>query len=297
MKQPDTAVRPDRSRVSRRTAFRAVSAILVGLAGCVGDSGTTPRRPTPPVVPPPAPSIALPDGEDTVWLEVEQHPGYVPIEYAIGRAPLFQLTVGRDLYFEGPTPSIFPGYLLPNLRHARLNEAAFARIHAAAAELRLSEIEAEVITDLADIVADAPTTTVIQRDRTGEHRLSVYALYFEEHTDPRVPLVHALVDALGDASNFLGSEEWRGDRLQVWVLRSEPFWDPDFATEEPWPLADPPRPDDRAECRVFEGAEAARLLAVFRPANHGYRWVHEGNHYTLVPRPLFPSEEGCEEAR
>ena len=297
MRQVETAPWASRPRISGRTAAGAVFAILVGLAGCVGDSGTTPRGPTPPVVPPSAPPIALPDGEDTVWLQVEQDPGYFLLEYFIGRAPLFQLTVGRDLYFEGPTPSIFPGYLLPNLRQARLNEVAFARIHAAAAELRLSEIEAEVITDLADLVADAPTTTVIQWDRTGEHRLSVYALYFDDHTDPRVPLVHALVDALGDASDFLGSEEWRGDRLQVWALRSEPFRDPDFATEEPWPLADPPRPDDRAECRVFEGAEMARLLAVFRPANHGYRWVHEGNHYTLSPRPLFPGEEGCEEAR
>ena len=275
-----------------RAAFILVA---LGLAACGGDSGTTPRRPTPRPAPPPP--IALPDGDDTVWLEVEQDPGYILIEYALGRAPLYQLTVGGDLYFEGPTPSIFPGYLLPNLRHTRLGGFAVARIRAVAARLRLSEIDEEVITDLASIVADAPTTTVIQRGRTGEHRLSVYALDFDEHTDPRVPLVKSLLDLLGSASDLLGSEEWRGDRLQVWVLPSEPFWEPDLATEEPWPLAEPPGPGDEFDCRVFEGAERARLWAVFEPANHGYRWLHEGNHYQLLPRPLFPSEEGCAGAR
>ena len=276
-----------------RAAFLSVA---LGLAACGGEPGPTLPRPMPPPVPPPAPPIVLPEGDDTVWLEVEQHPGYVPIEHSVGRAPLYRLSVGGDLYFEGPTPSIFPGYLLPNLRHTRLGDAAFARVLAAAAALRLAEIEEEVITDLASIVADAPTTTVIQTDRAGEHRLSVYALYFEEHTDPRVPLVKSLLETLGNASDLLGSEEWRGDRLQVWVLASEPFREPDFATEEPWPFAEPPRPVGEPDCRVFEGAERARLFALFRSANYGHRWLHEGNHYQLIPRPLFPGEEGCEGA-
>lgn len=295
MKKATPAIREARRRLARPLVGTALFLAVLGLAACGGDSGTTPRRPTPRPAPPPP--IALPDGDDTVWLEVEQDPGYILIEYALGRAPLYQLTVGGDLYFEGPTPSIFPGYLLPNLRHTRLDDFAVARIRAAAAQLRLSGSDDEVITDLANIVADAPTTTVTQRDRTGEHRLSVYALYFDEHTDPRVPLVKALLDLLGSASDFLGSEEWRGDRLQVWVLASEPFWEPDLATEEPWPLAEPPGPPGEPDCRVFEGAERARLLAVFEPANHGYRWLHEGNHYQLLPRPLFPSEEGCADAR
>lgn len=293
-----TPVIPDARRPHARPPLRAAWLLAVlGFAACGGDSGTTPRRPTPPPVPPPPPPIVLPEGDDTVWLEVEQHPGYVPIAYAIGRASLYRLTVGGDLYFEGPTPAIFPGYLLPNLRHTRLGDGAFARILAAAAALRLSEIEEEVITDLASIVADAPTTTVIQTDRAGEHRLSVYALDFEEHTDPRVPLVKSLLNLLGSASDLLGSEEWRGDRLQVWVLASEPFREPDLATDEPWPLAEPPGPVDEPDCRVFEGAERARLFTLFESANHGYRWLHEGNRYQLIPRPLFPGEEGCAGAR
>lgn len=295
MKKGTPATRAARRRLARPLVGTALFLVALGLAACGGDSGTTPRRPTPRPVPPPP--IALPDGDDTVWLEVEQQPGYVPIEYAIGQAPLYQLTVGGDLYFEGPTPSIFPGYLLPNLRRTRLGDSAVARIRDAAARLRLSEIDEEVITDLASIVADAPTTVVIQRDRTGEHRLSVYALDFDEHTDPRVPLVKSLLDLLGSASDLLRSEEWRGDRLQVWVLPSEPFWEPDLATEEPWPLAEPPPPVGEFDCRVFEGAERTRLFAIFEGANHGYRWIHDGNHYQLVPRPLFPSEEGCEGAR
>ena len=287
-----TPVLRDRGRaLVRRLAGAVLVLAALGLAACGGESGPTLPRPTP------SPPIVLPEGDGTVWLEVEQHPGYPLIEFSLGRAPLYRLTVGGDLYFEGPTPSIFPGYLLPNLRHTRLGDGAFVRIRAAAAALRLSEIEEEVITDLASIVADAPTTTVTQTDRAGEHRLSVYALYFDEHTDPRVALVKSLLETLGNASDLLGSEEWRGDRLQVWVLASEPFWEPDLATEEPWPLTEPPGPVGEPDCRVFAGAERARLFALFESANHGYRWLHEGNHYQLIPRPLFPGEEGCAGAR
>ena len=270
-------------------------ALAVAAAGCGGDSVPVTVPPPPPVTPPttpPPPPLVLPEDEDAVFFEVRLQAGFVPVEYSLGRAPLYRLTVAGDLYFEGPIAEIYPGYLLPNLRHARLDEDAFVEVLGALAPLALPATDDDFIDEFVRIVADAPSHEFLLTDQEGTHRLSVYALFVGEFSDPRGALLKRLLDVLGRVADISGAERWRGDRLQVWVLEAEPFHEPDLATEAAWPLAAPPgAPGD---CRVFEGEEAARLLRVFEPANHGYRWTHEGSLYQLLARPLFPDEPGCE---
>ena len=289
--------RTDNARGRRARCSPALAAgLFLGLVAgaCGSDSGGVPP-PTvaPPPIPPPPTPIRLPDGEDTVFLQVEESPGYVPIEYSIGRAPAYRLTVAGDLYYEGPAPEIFPGPLLPNLRHARLPEAALDEVVRAVTATALAETDDEQILEYASIIADAPHTTFVLTDRAGEHRLGVYALFAGPFSDPRVAPLKALSDTLGRVAEDADHESWRGDRLQVWVLRAEPFPEPDLATVVPWPLAAPPAPEERADCRVLDGAEASRLHSLFERANHGYRWEHEDSLYQLVPRALFPGEAGC----
>ncbi len=283
-----------------RSLAPLAAGLLLGLVagGCGRDSGgvsppTVAPPPNPPTPPPTPPRpIRLPDGADTVFLQVELSAGFVPIEYSIGRAPLYRLTVAGDLFHEGPTPEIYPGPLLPNLRHSRLPETALDEVVRAVTATALAETDDEQILEYASIIADAPVTTFILTDRAGEHRLGVYALSAGPFSDPRVAPLKALSDTLGRVAGEAESESWRGDRLQVWALRSGPFPDPDLATVAPWPLAAPPAAA-RADCRVLEGEEASRLYALFNTANHGYRWEHEGTRYQLVPRALFPGEAGC----
>lgn len=290
----------DDGRDRRARSFsRLAAGLLFGLAAaaCGSDSGgVSPPPVTRPPIPPLRPPIQLPDGEDTVFLQVEQSPGFVPVEYSIGRAPLYRLTVAGDLYDEGPTPAIFPGPLLPNLRHARLPEAALDEVVRAVAATALPETDDEQILEYTSIIADAPHTTFILTDRAGEHRLGVYALFAGRFRDPRAAPLARLMETLDRVAGDADHEPWRGERLQVWVLRAEPFPEPDLATVEPWPLAAPPAPAERVDCRVLDGEEASRLHALFAGANHGYRWEHEDSLYQLVPRALFPGEAGCADA-
>lgn len=227
-----------------------------------------------------------------MFLQVELSPGFVPVEYSIGRAPLHRLTVAGDLYHEGPAPEIFPGPLLPDLRRARLPDAALDEVVRAVAATALPETDDEQILEYASIIADAPSTTFVLTDQAGEHRLGVYALSAGRFRDPRAAPLARLLATLDRVAEAAEHEPWRGERLQVWVLRAEPFPEPGPATSAPWPLAAPP-PAERADCRVLDGEEAGRLHAVFAAANHGYRWEHGDSLYQLVPRALFPGEAGC----
>ena len=282
------------ARIGRVQVVRLGAGFLLGILALVaGACGPDSGGVTPPAIPPPSPPILLPDGQDTVFLQVERSAGFVLIEYSIGQPPLHRLTVGGDLYYEGPTPEIFPGPLLPNLRRARLSEAAFREVLLAISATALAETDDEQILEYASIIADAPHTTFIFTDRAGEHRLGVYALLAGRFADPRVAPLVRLLETLGRVAERADHESWRGERLQVWALRSEPFPEPDLATVEPWPLSAPPAPAERVDCRVLEGEEASRLHRLFAGANHGYRWEHEESLYQLVPRALFPGEAGC----
>ena len=271
-------------------------------AGCGAGADPAPTAPAPPPEPPPVgpppDTLDLPEDPGHFFLEIWEGPGFVPIEYSLGRPPRYALTVGGNLFYEGPTIAIFPGPLLPNIQHGRIPEEDVASIIAATAASGISQVEDEEEIrqpESGPILVDVPTLEVLLRDRQGSHRLRIDAFVSIAHTDPRVLLIRDLLDLLDQASVRPGFERYAGERIQVyWAANAAP---PDAAVlnERPWPLPEPPDPDagDGFHCRVYEGATAADLLTRFETADHGARWVHAGIPHQILARSLLPREEPC----
>lgn len=286
----------------------ALSATLAALtvalalgAGCGSDEApapTAPPPPEPPPVGPPPATLELPADPEVFFLEIWQLPGFVPIEYALGRPPRYAVTVGGEFYYEGPTIEIFPGPLLPNIQRGQLSEADLDGVIEAAAATGISQLGEVNIPQptTGPVIADAPTYEVVLRDRQGSHLLRIEALGAESHTDPRVLAVRELMQRLDQASADTSTEAYSGERVQVYVSVGPMLPDVSVLNERPWPLPDPPPREEDAEgfeCRVYEGQVAVDLLETLADANHGTRWDYEGALHQLLARSLLPREEGC----
>lgn len=279
-----------------------LACLCAGLAGCGADDApaptTPPPPPEPPAVGPPPDSLDLPDDSGHFFLEVWERPGFVPIEYSLGRPPRYALTVGGDLFYEGPTIEIFPGPLLPNIQRGQASDEDVASVIEATAATGVSQVDEEDIRQppSGPFIADAPTFEVLLRDRQGLHLLRVEALGSTAHTDPRVSAIRDLLDRLDQVAAGTPVESYAGDRIQVFVSAEAILPDPSVLNERPWPLPDPPPGDDADgfECRTYEGPLAAELLEVFADANHGTRWDHQGALHQILARSLLPREEPCQ---
>ena len=284
------------------SGLAALIILLAFAGGCGSDDApapTAPPPPEPPPVGPPPETLDLPDDPGHFFLEIWDGPGFVPVEYSLGRPPRYALTVGGDLYYEGPTITIFPGPLLPNIQRGAIAEESVASIIGATAATRVSQVDGEEdIPQPASgpILADAPTLEVLLRDRQGSHRLRVEAFASVAHTDPRVALIRDLMDLLDQAAAGPGFERYAGDRVQVYWKANASLPDAAVLNEHRWPLPEPPDPDagDRFHCRVYEGRTAADLLQTFETADHGARWDHGGTLHQILARSLLPHEKGCE---
>lgn len=285
----------------RRSALVALAVLLVLAGGCGSDDAPAPTAPPPPepapVGPPPA-TLNLPDDPGHFFLEIWQLPGFVPIEYALGRPPVHAVTVGGEFYYEGPTIAIFPGPLLPNIQRGQLSEEDLATVIDATAATGISQLGEVNIPQptTGPVIADAPTFEVVLRDRQGFHLLRIEALGAQSHTDPRVIAVRELMEHLEQASAVTPTESYSGERVQVHVSVGPMLPDASVLNERPWPLPDaPPREEDAEgfECRVYEGQIAADLLEHFVDADHGTRWDYEGTLHQILARSLLPREEPC----
>jgi len=290
-------------RLSRSAGGLVLLLLLAVAAGCGSDDAPAPTAPPPPEPPPVGPppnTLDLPDDPGHFFLEIWQGPGFVPIEYALGRPPQHAVTVGGEVYYEGPVFEVFPGPLLPNVQHGQLSEGNLASVIEATAATGISQLGEVNIPQptTGPVIADAPTYEVVLRDRQGLHLLRIEALGAESHTDPRVMAVRDLLEILDQAAAETAAEPYSGERVQVYVsVGPMPPPDPSVANERPWPLPDsPPREEDAEgfECRVYEGQDAAELLEVFADANHGTRWDYEGTLHQLLARSLLPREEPCQ---
>ena len=280
----------------------ALAALLLAAAGCGSDAAPAPTAPTPtlppppPVGPPPA-TLDLPDDPEVFFLEVWELPGFVPIEYSLGRPPPYAITVGGGFFYEGPIFEIFPGPLLPNMQHGQLSDEDLDSVIEAAAATGVSQVDEEDIGQPTGgpIIADAPAFEILVRDRDGSHLLRVEALGSRAHTDPRVARIRELLGRLDLAIADTASETYEGERLQVYVNADPALPDPLVLNERPWPLPDPPPGDGEAGfvCSVYEGPTAAELLDTFADANHGTRWNHEDNLHQILARSLLPREQPC----
>ena len=232
------------------------------------------------------------------FLEIWEGPGFVPIEYRLGRPPRYAVTVGGDFFYEGPTIQIFPGLLLPNMQRGQLTDEDLGSVIAATAATGISMVGEENIRQptTGPFIADAPTYEILLRDLTGSHLLRIEALGSEAHTDPRVASVRDLMQRLDLASADTASETYGGERVQVYASATPMLPDASVLNERPWPLPDPPPGGDEDGfewCRVYEGQVAAGLLETFRDANHGTRWDHQGTLHQILARSLLPREEPC----
>lgn len=294
--------RPLPSRAGGRGGLPLLLLLWAVAVGCGSDSPPPPTAPPPPPPPPPVEpppeTLDLPDDPDHFFVEIWELPGFVPIEYSLGRPPRYALTVGGDLFYEGPTIAIFPGPLLPNIQRGQASDEDVAAVIEAAAATGVSQVEDEE--DIRQptsgpFIADAPTFEVLLRDRAGSHLLRVEALGSMAHTDPRVSAVRELIDRLDQASAGMAAEAYAGDRIQVYVSAEAMLPVPSVLNERPWPLPDPPPGDDESgfECRSYEAPVAAGLLEAFADADHGTRWDHQGTLHQLLARSLLPHEEPC----
>ncbi len=281
----------------RGPASAAVAAaVLLAIAASCGDPGGNPALPPTRPDPPTGPGtpVLLPSDPDAVLLEVWEHAGFVPLEHSVGRPPVIWLQVSGQIVVQGPTMEIYPGYILPPLFTGRLGVPALAEVIAA---IEATELpgggEDIIIDDLTDRVADAPTHEFTLNEAGRGRSIFVYGMWFSELADdPRVVALTALLDAVWRLSD-VATEEYYGGRMLVISLGVQPFPEPDLVNEHPWPLPVPPARPDGFGCHEFEGAQADAVLEAFRGKNHAARWVHEGQGYQLVARPLLPEEPGC----
>ncbi len=278
-------------------------AASLAAAACDGNSGspTVPPAPAPTPAPTPAPDPAppdllLPDDPSAVVLEVWVSGGLLPPEYSLALPPIYWLTAGGTLYFEGQAPPIWPPPLLASLNETRLTAAQLEAALGEIAASGLPDAEEDHIAEPSDQLTEVLTTELIFRDTAGAHVIRVEGLYAgtDTHTDPRVAHLLALLEVFEEAG--LDFTPYRGDRLQViTVSDTGPPFEPPDRDERPWPLPDPPqRDEDRAfSCQVFEGAVAAGLFDTFVTADQATRWLYGEERIELLARPLFPGEEGC----
>lgn len=295
--------RPPPSPVGGRGSVRLLGLLFAVAAACGSDDApaptTPPPAPEPPPVGPPPETLDLPDDPAHFFVEIWELPGFVPIEYSLGRPPRYALTVGGDLFYEGPTIEIFPGPVLPNIQRGQTSEEHLAAIIEATAATGVSQVDGEE--DIhqpasGPILADAPAFELLLRDLQGSHLLRVEAMGSVAHTDPRVAAIRDLLERLDQASADTATETYAGDRIQVYVSAEAMLPDSSVLNERPWPLPDPPPGDDEEgfECRLYERPVAAGLLEAFADADHGTRWNHEGTLHQLLARSLLPHEAGCE---
>ncbi|MDE2660367.1 MAG: hypothetical protein OXI45_09170 [Acidobacteriota bacterium] len=288
------------SKAAPGRALAALTILAALAAGCGSEDApapTAPPPPEPPPVGPPPETLDLPADPGHVFLEVWEGPGFVPIEYSLGRPPRYAVTVGGEMYNEGPTIEIFPGPLLPNIQVGRLLAEDLAAIVEATAATGISQLGEVNIPQptTGPVIADAPAYEVVLRDRQGSHLLRIEALGSISHTDPRVIAVRELMQRLDHATADTAAEVYLGERVQVYVSVGPMPPEPSVLNERPWPLPDlPPEAHEMEfECRVYEGQVAAGLLEAFADANHGTRWDYHGALHQILARSLLPHEEGC----
>ena len=266
-------------------------------AACGGDSGSPSVPPAPAPAPDPAPpDLLLPDDPSAVVLEVWVHGGLLPPEYSLALPPIYWLTAGGTLYFEGSPPPVAPPPLLVSLNETQLTAAQLEAALDEIAASGLPDASEEHIPEPGGGVPEILTTELIFRDTAGDHVIRVEGLYagFDTHTDPRVPHLRTLLELFEEAT--LDFTPYLGDRLQViTVFDMGPPFEPPDRDERPWPLPDPPqRDDDRTfSCQVFEGAVAAGLFDTFTTADEATRWLYGEERFELLARGLFPGEAGC----
>ncbi len=157
---------------------RSIAVVLILMSVAVacgeGEPGTTPAttasRPTTSVPPattgsPPSTVGSLPDG-DQVVLTVRREGGLVPPEFLLSQLPLYTLYADGRLVYQGATPAIFPGPLLPAVVQVDIGRGGISDVLEAVTAVGLPDIAELYNSDAITQVADGPNTEVTYYDET-----------------------------------------------------------------------------------------------------------------------------------
>ncbi len=267
-----------------RAPLVAVAAAAVLVAACDGGSsrGSGPPR--------------APTGATDVVLRVSLTGGFVHPAPSNAFPEVTLYGDGRVIT-RGPSTAQYPGPALANLVEFRLDAAGIRHVLRAAAGAGVLDRRPPDFGRL--IAADVPSTVVTVRADGTQHRVSVFGLGVDpknrkDLTDEQRAhreRLRKLVAEVGDSGalhRFVqpGSER-RYEPAAVAVFVS-PAETTGGATHQ-WPLGNLTVTD----CTVYDGADAATVLAAARTANDGDVWESAGASYTVAFRPLLPDERTC----
>lgn len=270
--------------MSARTTIIVTTILGLVLAACGGDGDATPDQPDEP---------DPPEGRSGVFLEIGEEGGFVPVAVSLTRVPRFVAftdgTVVRHAPNRDGADRAFP------LFRSELEDAALADLLTFADDMGLSEIDRVDVNEAAN-VADAPTTTVTLYDEAGAHTLGVYGLSFDEPTDARAAILQSMIALLDEATTPLG-EAYEPARYETLVSASDLI--PGRPVQDRWPLQVGPDEMDELgfadwRCAVADAADLDEALLEPSDGPPGSVWSFDGTPHTVLARPLFPHQTGCE---
>jgi hypothetical protein len=274
-------------------------ALLVALAGCAERGSAAP----------PSPSADVPADPGTLVLQVRDVGGFMPPEATAGRVPDVSVYDDGRVVFDGPVTLQWPGNALPNVLVLELTAERLTELLDAAVTAGVPET-----TDLGTPqVADAQTTrfTLVADGET--HVRDVYALGFGTAgagLTPEQESARAELQAFAERLRLLDQEPapdgsypavgYEAARIAAVV---SPWAAPEGYEDiaDAWPAVDWPGPALPGErlgsgvlrCVVAEGDEARAVVEAASSAATITPWVSGGEKWSVVFRPLLPSEHDC----
>ncbi|MGH3651292.1 MAG: hypothetical protein ACRDU9_11345, partial [Acidimicrobiia bacterium] len=158
-------------------------------------------------------------------LQIASEGGFAPVEIILNTGPRYTLLGDGRLIFQGFQTLEFPGRLLWPYLVAQLDSGQMGAVLAMVETIGLPEIDDVVDDDAAGMIADASTEVITYWDENGEHRLSVYALGFEESPSERNAAFLELIETFDRFTASAEAVTYQPE--QVRVVAGTGFVDPE----------------------------------------------------------------------
>ena len=243
---------------------------------------------------------SAPHAPDTLVLQVRQVGGFGLVGSDFRSVPSVSVYADGRVVLPGPQIAVFPGPVLPSVQVGQLDAEQVQRLVDAGHDV----VEADESYGQPP-VADVPTTVVVVG--AGEQRevASAVALSPEgpgadfgltrEQREAREQL-SAYVQQVQEAAGSVETQPYEPDALAVLALPyTDAAGDGGVPEERAWP--GPPLAEGTAvgagRCVVADEVEAVQEVAA--QATQATPWTSGGQRWSLVLRPLLPSESTCED--
>jgi hypothetical protein len=239
-------------------------------------------------------------GRDGALFRIDSEGGFAPMEWILGRGPLYTLTTDGRLLSQGVVPAIFPGPLVLPYLVTQLTEGEMGQIRQMIGRMGLADMVDERDDSNSNFVADATTEVITYWDGAGTHRYSVYALGLDDGRGAKSQATETFAELRNILDSIaFGRETTPYEPEKVRVIVGPGMSDPEFFDLRDWPFpeSDPTDwagIDDTWSCRSFEGTH----LGLFTTATSVTRWKSPTAggipaELQLLVRPLHPGEEDC----